>query len=632
MPHIPEETIEEIRHRADIVSVVEAYVPLKKRNQDFWACCPFHQEKTPSFKLSPSYQTYHCFGCGAGGNVFQFIMAQENVDFVGAVELLAQRFGVVIPESSSGGGESRQRNEKAKHKDQLHSCLRDIAAWYHQLLKQTEGETARAYLSERGLDQDTIERFGLGFSPDSWEAAMRWGERHDYPQSILLESGMLIERETPNGKRVYDRFRNRIMFPIRDELGRVVGFSGRTMEQDSKAAKYINTPDTDLFHKRKLLYGLDLARTNFKKHGYALVCEGQLDVIACHRCGFDNAVAPQGTAFTEDQARILKRFTSAVTFAYDSDKAGLQAAAKSVKTALSLELRPQVITMPEGADPDSIYQAQGASALRSILEKAEDAMEFLFRFVSLEDDPQSAHGKDRIAWFLLDIFSVHPSAILRSAYCQWLSGKLQVPEEAVFEMLNRLMRRQAQSRRRDPDSEPSLPSFDGSSASSGAKTISQIDTAIIALLDLALYHGSIAHELVQRLNREFLGRTPPAKALNLLLDETESKGHQEAGKALAASDDLISDPRVSRVLAASRFPELTLDKEDTNKRRQVEKKLQQAMEDCLSVIERNSLERVLQRLDREIEAENDPERQREKLLEYQKLVQKSRQLHARHHG
>ncbi len=633
MPFIPEETIEEIRQRADIVSVVETYVQLKKRNQEFWACCPFHQEKTPSFKLSPAHQTYHCFGCGAGGNVFRFIMNQENVDFIGAVHLLAQRFNVMIPEAGGGPGsnERKKANERAKQKETLVSCLRDIAAWYHQLLAHDEGKAAREYLQQRGLDQAAIERFGIGFAPDSWDRALEWGERHNYPKSTMLDCGLLIEKETKGGNRVYDRFRNRIMFPIRDELGRVVGFSGRTMEADAKAAKYINTPDTSLFHKGKLLYGLDLARTNFKPHGFALVCEGQLDVIACHRCGFDNAIAPQGTAFTEDQARVLKRFTSAVTFAFDSDSAGLQAAAKSIKIAFRMELKPRVVSMPEGEDPDSLFQARGEEGLSATLNKSEEALEFLFRFACRNHDLQSAHGKDEIAWFLLDIFSVHPSAILRSAYCQWLSARLKVPENAVFEMLNQHLRKTRNSR--SGSASPDLPDSATSArpVQNNREPASRVEAAVVTLLDLALHHGSLAQQLTTRLNREFLGHNPPAKALNLVLDAAENGAHAEAGQSLAAAHELSGDPRISRVLAGSDYPQLPAETEAAQQRTKIERKLQQALEDCLSVIEFNSLERVLQQLDQEIETEKDPERQREKLLEYQKLVHRSRQLSKQPH-
>ncbi len=633
MPRIPEETIEEIRQRADLVSVVESYVQITKRGNDFWACCPFHQEKTPSFKISPAHQAYHCFGCGAGGNVFSFVMARENVDFIGAVHLLAQRFNVVVPEAApeTGGREAQRQSgkERARRKETLFKCLREIAAWYGRTLSGKEGAAARDYLEKRGIDRATIEQFGIGFAPDSWEASMQWGQRHGFQPETMLECGLLVKRDNGADSRIYDRFRNRIVFPIHDELGRVIGFSGRTMDSDSKAAKYINTPETPLFHKGKLLYGLHLARTNFKRHGFALVCEGQLDVIACHRCGFDNAIAPQGTAFTDNQARILKRFTSAVTFAFDSDPAGLQAAAKSIATALRLELKPRVVSMPEKEDPDSVFHARGGDHLHAILENSQEAMEFLFQFACRSHDPETAHGKDAIAWFLVDILSRHPSAVLRSAYCQWLSRRIDVPDEAVFDMLNRSLRQAAKTRGRDLFSEPA-PEFE---AGSGIATTpvdgSRLQTATIELLDLALHHGSVAHQLTETLNREFLGHNPPAMALNLVLDETENGRHAEAGRQLAANHQLSADQRISRVLAGSKYPELPVQTDAEHRRRQTEKLLQRAVQDCLAVIEIDALDDILQKLDREIEAETDPERQREKLLEYQRMVQRSRLLRNR---
>lgn len=625
MPGIPEETIEEIRRRADIVSVVEKYVDLRKRGGEFWACCPFHREKTPSFKVSPAYQGYHCFGCGAGGNVFQFVMSKENVDFVGAVHLLAQRFNVIVPESGSGHTGGGASGEKARRKEKLFACLREIGEWYRELLSREEGATAREYLLSRGLNEEALKKFGIGYAPDSWDKALQWGRRHGYSDECLLDAGMLIRREDGANVRIYDRFRNRIMFPIQDELGRIVGFSGRSLE-DNRSAKYINTPETALFHKGKILYGLDLARPNMKKHGFALVCEGQLDVIACHRAGFDNAVAPQGTAFTENHARILKRFTSAVQFAFDSDSAGLRAAAKSIEVALGLEMRTRVVSMPEGDDPDSILRASGEKGLAETLGAAEDAMEFLFRFACRDEDPETVEGKDAIARFLVEIFSVHPSSVSRSAYCQWLGRRLAVPESAVFEMLNRRLRRQKGRRSQENDETEQLPTTSGTVVGSSGEPDSQVQSAIITLLDLALYHGAVAHRLADELNRDYLGHNSPAMALNLVLDETENGNHAAAGQKLSASMELMSDPRVSRVIAQSQYPEIPLETDSRHQRKRMEELIKQASDDCLAVIELSYIERNLRQLDQEIEKEADSRRQRGKMIEYQNLMRRTRQL------
>ncbi len=626
MPRIPEETIEEIRRRADIVSVVETYVPLQKRNNDFWGCCPFHREKTPSFKVSAAYQSYHCFGCGVGGNVFQFVMSRENVDFVGAVELLAQRFNVIVPETAGAArADSTDRvdgRERAKRKERLFACMREIADWYRQTLNRAEGRAARAYLEGRRLDRTAVESFGIGFAPDSWDAALQWGERHGFPADTMVECGMAIRREDGDKSRIYDRFRNRVMFPIRDELGRVVGFSGRTMEAAAKSAKYINTPETALFHKGRLLYGLDLARTNLKRHGFALVCEGQLDVIACHRSGLDNAVAPQGTAFTENQARVLKRFAPAVVFAFDADSAGLQAAAKSIEIAMRLEMRARVVGMPEGEDPDSIFRGRGGDELRRLVEGSEEAMDFLFRFAARDQDPESVSGKEAIARLLIEVISVHPSPVSRSAYCQWLGQRLHVPDSAILEMLNRRLRATRSGRRHEAAAADELPER-AESVLPAAN--SRLEAATMALLDLALYHGSLAHRLTESLHREYLGHNPPAMALNLVLDETEGGHHAEAGKRLASVQDLVADPRISRVLADSQYPELPAEVDD-RRRRQVETLLNRALDDCLKVVELHSLENALRQLDGEIDSESDAGRQREKLLEYQKLAAQVREM------
>ncbi|HOG51364.1 MAG TPA: DNA primase, partial [Lentisphaeria bacterium] len=299
---IPEEFIEQLRQRTDIADVVGSFTQVKKRGSDHWACCPFHKEKTPSFKMDSQRQTFYCFGCKKSGNLFHFIQEMVNTDFVGAVHWLADRYGLTVPETRRRG-DGAASEQRRQWREQGQKLLNEAADWYHHLLKQPEAEKARAYLQSREIDSEAIEKFNLGYCLDSWDALCQWASSRGYSPELLEATGLVSKKEGSTS--FYDRFRDRLIFPIHDELSRVVGFSARILSPDAKAAKYVNSPESDFFQKSSVLYGLNHARTSLKTFGHALVCEGQLDVIACHRAGLSNAVAAQGTAFTENHARLL---------------------------------------------------------------------------------------------------------------------------------------------------------------------------------------------------------------------------------------------------------------------------------------------------------------------------------------
>ncbi len=647
MPGIPQEIIAEIHDRNDIVSVIQQYVPLKRRGTDFWGLCPFHKEKTPSFKVSPSHQAFYCFGCRKSGNVFHFIMEMEGVDFVGAVRLLAQRVGLSVPEPGpSHGGAGPLEGQRGPSKEKIFELLRESARWFQRQLAGPEGTPARQYLERRGVPPEAVEAFGLGFAPDRWDALLQWAARRGYDRRLLLAAGLVKTAAPRTGEpnaaaRVYDLFRGRLMFPIHDELGRIVGFSGRTLEADAPTAKYVNTPETSVFLKSRLLYALHRARTAFRDHGSALVCEGQLDVIACHRAGLTHAVAPQGTAFTETHAALLRRFTNAVTFAFDADSAGRHAAVRSVHLALAAELRPRVVELPEGEDPDSILRNRGPEALQEIMRQSLDAFEFLYRTAAREHDPGAPDGKAAIARSLLEAVIQAPDPVLRSAHCQWLARRLNLPESALLAELRRLTNRQQRRRRftqprpasavntTDADPRP------GPAGAPGAKE----QHAREMLLDIALRHGPSAHQLAEKILPEYLDRSPVSRALELVLRETAEDRWEKAGLRLSADPELGRDPVVGRILAAPAFPELTPETQAESARKNLDRRISAALEDCLAVLEICRIDRVLSQMQKTLAAARPEKRKSEKseknddsetlhalLAEYQTLIRQRDQL------
>lgn len=610
-PRIPEATIDDVRNRSDIVSVINDYVPLKQRGNDFWACCPYHKEKTPSFKVSPGSQMFHCFGCKKSGNVFRFIMDQENVDFVGAVQLLARRCGVILPEESvapSNGSAAR----KPARKETILDLLAAVAAWYAALLRQPRGEAARRYLHERGLDDDAVTRFGLGYAPDAWDGTLKWGRAKGFSTDLMLHAGLAIRKDVQGGDdRIYDRFRGRLMFPIWDELGRVVGFSARTLDSAAKTAKYINTPETAVFHKGRLLYGLHMARQSFKNMGHALVCEGQLDVIACHRAGITNAVAPQGTAFTETQAVILKRYTDEVAFAFDSDEAGEKAAQRSLEVAFRSELRPRVVMLPPDTDPDGLFRAEGGDALHAQLSNHTEAFEFLFSLAARQQDLATPHGKEAVAKQLLGVISKLPSSVVRATTCQWLSQKLELPESALFQTMNQIIgmeRRRYRGQNSDDDALPENAPL----TLAGASSASAVNRTLQALFDLALHHEPLAHRMAENesLAPSDLGASPLGQALVIVLRKTAEGEWSSATATISAQTELSSNPRIAEIMQQSRYPMLT-DTMDARQAKRVSELLDRALTDCLAKMEERLLIEKRASLTQQWQNETDPDKARE---------------------
>jgi len=417
---------EEIRARSDIVDVIGRYVRLQKVGGHHKGLCPFHQEKTPSFHVDPRKQSYYCFGCHAGGDVFSFVMEHEHVDFMSAMERLANQAGVPFDLDRGSG-------RKGPSKERLFEIHEHTATWYESLLwSAPEGREARDYLQKRKLKEETARDFRLGFAPDSFDTLLGRLRQAGFTDGEIEASGLVSARdEARQGEKLYDRFRGRLMFPIRDELSRVIGFSGRVLRAEQNPAKYVNSPETLLFKKSRVLYGIDRARTRISSSRKALLCEGQLDVIRCHESGLDYAVAAQGTAITEEHAHILKKYADEVILLLDADAAGVKAALRSSESLLQAGLVLRVASVPDGEDPDSLVLKAGPQALNQVVKDAETFILFQIRTLLSAEEEINEASRMRVVRAVLESIGHAPEAAMRESMINQAAEVLGIRPEAL---------------------------------------------------------------------------------------------------------------------------------------------------------------------------------------------------------
>ena len=419
-------TIEQIRAASDIVEVIGAYIPLKRAGgANFVALCPFHKEKTASFNVNPHLQIFHCFGCHKGGDVFTFVKEYESIEFPEAVRRLAERARIPL-EYEHGSSDSQSRGLK----DSLLQIHEQIAArWHNALINESLGQIARDYLTKRGVSADAVKLFRLGYAPDLWDDTVNWAKSKGHEPSLVEKAGLILHKEETG--HYYDRFRGRLIFPICDEQGRVIGFSGRILVGDEKTAKYVNSPETPIFTKSKVFFGLDKSKRALLEAQSAIVCEGQLDLIACYMAGVQNVVAPQGTAFTAEHARILKRYVEEVVLCFDSDRAGQSAAVRSLDHLLASGLAVRVAVIPPPEDPDSFIKTRGGAEFRKLIEAAAGFYDYYLERLCLENDVTADRGR-------LTVLRAMSTAVLKSGndvlidkYAQKTALRLGVMPDAV---------------------------------------------------------------------------------------------------------------------------------------------------------------------------------------------------------
>jgi DNA primase len=425
MGTIPTHIIEQVASANDIVEVIGSYFPLKRAGANFRALCPFHQEKTPSFHVNPARQSFHCFGCGVGGSVFRFVMDYEHVDFPASVRRLAARAGIPVIEEEGGSSEDDRQHEARRTLLKLHA---EAAGWFHEnLLKRELGKPARDYLKKREITSALVKSWQLGFAPDSWDACLKWALDQGYKRSTILQSGLvkLRDEERPESE-VYDRFRGRLIFPICNDVGEVIAFSGRILTSDTETAKYLNSPETPLFRKGSILFGLHKTKRGLIEADCAIVCEGQLDLITLFEAGLTNVVAPQGTAFTEGQARILKRYVNEVVLCFDADAAGQKAAERSLEPLLENNLVVRVAEMPVGEDPDSLVRKEGAEKFGARIAAARDFFDFWIEREVSATDLSNLNTKMQLARQLAETVARVHDPLMRNEVISKVAARLGV--------------------------------------------------------------------------------------------------------------------------------------------------------------------------------------------------------------
>jgi len=559
MPKIPESKIEEVRQAADIVDVVSDYVTLKRSGQNYFGLCPFHTEKTPSFSVNPAKQIFYCFGCGAGGNVFSFIMRIENISFPEAVLYLARKYHISIPLE-------KEDSEESRLKTAIYDANRFAAEFFHNnLLKTPSAQKARDYLKQRGFSQGMIEKFNLGWSPESWDGLIQGAKKRGISEKILKAAGLIVVNERGSA---YDRFRGRLMFPIYQISGVVVGFGGRILEKDAKTAKYLNTSDTPVFQKGRVLYGLYQNREAIRKEDQVILVEGYADLISLVQFGIENVVASSGTALTENQANLMMRMTRNVVLLYDGDLAGAHAALRGVDTLVKAGLRVSVVALPPEHDPDSYVREFGAEKMKNLIKTAQDLIDFKIFAYNSEKSLDIPQNKTELLYQLAGTIGKISDEVLRNLYGQRVAAKLNLPERIVFREISRSQRQEK------TPAETSLTKI-GDNVSKSASFLAERD-----LIRIAVEHPEMLPFIFQ----------------NILLDEFTDPGfrrifqiifkHYQRNEDIEVQEifDSVEDPNLQALLAKYNFEET----EEIS-----EKDLRLWAEDCVATIKLAEIRRQI---------------------------------------
>lgn len=431
-----EEFTNAVRERSDIYDVVSRYVPLVMKGGRFWACCPFHEEKTPSFSVSPDKGSYYCFGCHEGGNVFKFISKMENISYFDAVKLQAERLGMKIP--------SRKKTSEEIQAEQGKTALLKITAlardFYHEcLIKSKEGEQGRKYFAARGITQKVIEDFQLGFAPDSWDFLTRKIKAQGFSEKQLISAGLAVEKKSGDG--IYDRLRGRVIIPIFDNSGKAVAFGGRILVTDENQPKYLNTPETEIFSKGKLLFGLDKSARAIISANTAIIVEGYMDAISLYSAGIENVVASLGTAFTEGQAKLLSRYARRIIFCYDSDEAGQRATVRALPIIKNTGAEVFILVIPDGKDPDEFIKKHGKNEFEQLLKNVLPVIDYQFQYFLKHTDYSTFAGKMQVLREILPLCRELKSNVIQGEYLKKFSAVLLLDENLILSEWKKLSAR-----------------------------------------------------------------------------------------------------------------------------------------------------------------------------------------------
>jgi DNA primase len=441
MPRISPETIEQVTAALNIVDVIGSYFPLRRAGTEFRALCPFHQEKTPSFYVSPDKQTFYCFGCQRGGSVIQFVQEYEHIDFPEAVRRLATRAGIAIQQEEF----SAEEEEKQTLRKRLLRLHFEAADWFHRnLLRTRAAEPARGYLKQRGLNIETAKHWQIGYAPNSWTAFTEWAQSSGFSREELILSGLVKPKEENNPRsRCYDRFRHRLMFPITNDLGEVIAFSGRQIDPNATGGKYVNSPESPLFSKGNILFGLSKSKRAIARSRQAIVLEGQIDLITSFEAGVENVVAPQGTALTERHAVLLKRFAEEVVLFFDADAAGERAAERALEILYGAGLQVRIGVLPAGEDPDSLIRKGGVETFRVLITDAKDFFDFEIERGLGGAGSQSVARRVALARRVAQFAGLVPDPVVRDTMMNRLASRLALPRESLDQVASQRRRYQS---------------------------------------------------------------------------------------------------------------------------------------------------------------------------------------------
>lgn len=534
------EIIEEIRSRSDIVEIISSFgVQLKRSGgSSFKGLCPFHQEKTPSFHVDIARQSYHCFGCGKGGDVFRFFMDKENVDFINAAQILASRCGVIIPEKEF----SREQSARQGERERLLAVNAEFSKFFCRLLSENPHSPAADYLRGRGITSDVIQKFKIGMAPAGWTNCLEYGRSLGFTENELLTAG-IIRRKEETG-RLYDQFHDRVTFTIENEQGRAVGFSARTLEaKPADGRKYVNTQDTPVFHKGQLLYALPQARQGIGRMKKAILCEGQLDAIAFHRAGIDCAVAPLGTAFTPEQARMIRRYSNNLILSFDADSAGQKAVLRAAEILLPLSVDLRVLQIPGGKDPDEVFAKQGGEALEALVNSAVPWLDILKNILPERFQMDTPSGRAGAAGFVADFLRLVQNQVELEVYVEKAAEMLQVSTNAVKSALNSAIANANRPR-------PAVPATEVKPAAPVPEVKNDpARVALLALLEIGMGSADHARKIAEELEEIKLETADPVvKALNIVIN---CALNDEMDAVAAELNSLLiehSCPEVSRLM------------------------------------------------------------------------------------
>jgi DNA primase len=588
---IPPHVLEQIRAASDIVDVIGTYLPLKRAGTNFRALCPFHREKTPSFNVNPHSQIFKCFGCGKGGDVFSFVREYESIPFIDAVRRLAERANIPLE------FENNPAAQQARHiKDLLWNIHEQITQrWQTALANDGNGQMARDYLDKRGVPADAVKLFRLGYAPDAWDDTVNWAKSKGHEPAVMEQAGLIIRKEGTD--RYYDRFRGRLIFPICDEQGRVIGFSGRVLSGDEKTAKYVNSPETPIFTKGKVFFGLDKSKRALLDAESAIVCEGQLDLIACFMAGVQNIVAPQGTALTPDHARILKRYVEEVVLCFDADNAGQNAATRSLDPLLASGLAIRVATIPSGKDPDEFIKEHGGEAFRDILNRAEGFFDWYLKRLCATNDVQTDKGRVAMLREFGEALAKTRNAVLLDTYAQKAALRLGVSPASV---------RAEFQKSRAPEPRQPNDTDEGAPEEEPAAPPSPQETQLLKILIGGPDHWPFA---VAHLDLQWLVH-PTVKRIVQQCFESEHRGEKSAAALFTEfHDDAAAQHLLSEVLA------------EQHSIPQPEKQLA----DVLTHLRNDFISAELQKLTRQLAHPETPEAERIELMHRQKVLRTLKQ-------